>query len=482
MATKFQSSVPVGEYTTPQFIMLVYNVFEKLGWRHGEAGEDFIKAQTGISASSWDEEVTVTINGTEATILSKCSAPQITDWGKNKKNVTKLIEHIEVARSEYTPEQLDEQLNTNQAEAEKAIAELNERFEKGTLTASDKLSLGLGGYYVTYTLIGINILIFIAMLFGGVSIINPTGEDILNWGGNMRAYTASGEWWRLITCVFVHIGIIHLLFNMYALFSVGVYLEPILGRWRFLAAYLATGVLASVTSLWWSADRVSAGASGAIFGMYGFFLALLTTNYIDKEARQGLLKSILVFVGFNLVYGLKAGIDNAAHVGGLVSGFALGYIFYLMERKKVAALIFIAIAAALTILITVPVLKDKNDDSAKFTRVWEQFAALEAEGLKPLQDREKFSSAEFIQKAETISMPAWMKIKSLLKETQNYNLPPNIMDQRHLLNKYTDLRIQHTELWIKAEKENDGTYYKTMDSLATEIDGVIDALTKQQNN
>lgn len=479
MATKFESSVALGEYTPDQFIMLLYNIFQKLGWRQGAIDDNSIKAETGINASSWDEEVSVTINGSEATIVSKCTAPQITDWGKNKKNVNKLLEHIEAARNEYTPAQLDEQRSALQAEAEKALAELNERYEQGRLTASDKLALGLGGYYVTYTLIGLNLLIFVAMLFGGVSIISPTGEDILNWGGNMRAYTASGEWWRLISCVFVHIGIIHLLFNMYALYSVGIYLEPIIGRWRFLAAYLSTGVLASVTSLWWSADRVSAGASGAIFGMYGFFLALLTTNYLDKEARQGMLKSILVFVVFNLVYGLKAGIDNAAHVGGLLSGFVFGYIFYLMERKGKTSL-FMAAAAAITLLVTIPVLKDKNDDSAKFTKVWDRFAVLEEKALQPLKDRDKLSSADFIQKAERISMPAFMEIKTMLAETQNYNLPPAAMDRRNLLQQYTNLRIEHTQLWIKAEKEQNGTYYRQMESITKEIEKIIDAVSKLQ--
>lgn len=481
MATKYQSSVPVGELTTHQFLMLVSNAFIKLGWTGHEMDETYIKAQTRINTASWGEEITVTVNGTQADIVSKCTSWQLTDWGRNKKNVDRLLAAIDVERNESTPEQLEEQYNKWKADVEQALAELKERFEQDKLTANDKMALGVGGYYVTYTLIGINVLIFIAMLIGGVNVMSPTGGDILNWGGNMRAYTASGEWWRLITCVFVHIGIVHLLFNMYALFSVGVYLEPVIGRWNFLAAYIATGVLASVTSLWWSADRVSAGASGAIFGMYGFFLALLTTNYLDKGARKALLQSILVFVAFNLIYGMRAGIDNAAHVGGLVSGFVLGYIYYLIQKKYNPRLLFISIAAAITLVVSLRVLKEKNDDSVKFTKIWDRFAVLEEKGLQPLKDREKFSSAEFIQKAENISMPAWMEVKSMLNEAQNYNLPINMMDQRSMLNKYIDLRIQHTQLWIKAEKEQDGTYLTKIDSLTKEIDAIIDAFSKGSN-
>ena len=169
----------------------------------------------------------------------------------------------------------------------------------------------------------------------GVSLISPTGEDIINWGGNFSPYTTSGDWWRLITCVFVHIGIIHLLFNMYALYTIGVYLEPMLGKTKYIVAYLCTGVFASLVSLWWHETPVaSAGASGAIFGMYGLFLALLSTNLIPKQVRSQLLQSIGIFVFYNLVYGMRSGVDNAAHIGGLVSGLMIGYIYYLQLQKK----------------------------------------------------------------------------------------------------------------------------------------------------
>ena len=123
----------------------------------------------------------------------------------------------------------------------------------------------------------------------------------------------------MITNCFLHIGILHLAFKMYALIFIGVLLEPYLGKLRFAVAYLLTGVFASVASLYWHDHTVSAGASGAIFGMYGVFLAMLTTNLIPKSVRKGLLASIGLFVAYNLLYGLKGwGIDaNAAHIGGL---------------------------------------------------------------------------------------------------------------------------------------------------------------------
>jgi membrane associated rhomboid family serine protease len=90
--------------------------------------------------------------------------------------------------------------------------------------------------------------------------------------------------------------------------------------------YLVTGLLASATSLWWHHAVVSVGASGAIFGLYGTFLALLVTQVFPKEFSKAFLTSTLFFVGYNLVMGLAGGIDNAAHIGGLVSGFCIGLL------------------------------------------------------------------------------------------------------------------------------------------------------------
>ena len=92
-------------------------------------------------------------------------------------------------------------------------------------------------------------------------------------------------------------------------------------------SYLLTGLCSAVFSLYMHGETISAGASGAIFGLYGIFLAFLFFHRIAKEQRKALLTSILIFVGYNLVYGMKAGIDNAAHIGGLLSGFLLGIIY-----------------------------------------------------------------------------------------------------------------------------------------------------------
>ncbi|MDQ3110998.1 MAG: rhomboid family intramembrane serine protease [Bacteroidota bacterium] len=185
-------------------------------------------------------------------------------------------------------------------------------------------------YFFTPILLGINILIFVLMVVSGADLMNPGSNALIEWGANKRSLTLGGEPWRLFTCMFLHVGIIHLAVNMLALFSLGRMVEPFIGKWRFLALYLFAGLGGSAVSLWWHADAnvPSAGASGAIFGLFGIFAALLTTDLIRKEIRKELLMDMGKAIVLNLLIGLYGRIDNSAHIGGLLTGAAGGYLCY----------------------------------------------------------------------------------------------------------------------------------------------------------
>lgn len=194
---------------------------------------------------------------------------------------------------------------------------------------------------VTGILIGINLLVYIAMVLRGVSPTDPSIEQILKWGANFGPYTLDHQGWRLVTCVFLHIGIVHLLLNMWALFNVGPLAEMIYGRWNFLWMYMVCGLSGSLASLFWDPGVTSAGASGAIFGIIG---ALIATLYFDKvriprQVSGPILSSLVASAIAVLFYGfVKTGIDNGAHIGGLVSGLALGTLLgRYLERSESAA-------------------------------------------------------------------------------------------------------------------------------------------------
>lgn len=208
------------------------------------------------------------------------------------------------------------------------------KFKSGTPTKETDIKemfaffLPKKGFYITPIIMDLNILIFIIMVFSGLGFISFKAADLLAWGANFKPLTTNGEWWRLITNTFLHGGLIHLLANMYGLLFVGIFLEPRLGRTKFAIIYLTTGILASIASLWWHNATVSIGASGAIFGLYGVFVALLLTKVFPKDFSKAFLTSTLIFIGYNLLAGFTGGIDNAAHIGGLISGFIIGLILY----------------------------------------------------------------------------------------------------------------------------------------------------------
>lgn len=181
-------------------------------------------------------------------------------------------------------------------------------------------------FLITPVFLYINVLVFMAMVLSGLGVVTFQAKDLLSWGGNLRSETVNGEWWRLVTSMFLHGGLMHLVANMVGFMFVGVFLEPLLGSVKYFTVYMLTGILASVASIWWSDASVSVGASGAIFGLYGLFLALLLTKVFPPDFSKAFLSSIVMFIGFNLLVGLFGGVDNAAHIGGLLSGFISGLI------------------------------------------------------------------------------------------------------------------------------------------------------------
>jgi membrane associated rhomboid family serine protease/lipoprotein NlpI len=184
--------------------------------------------------------------------------------------------------------------------------------------------------FITPIIIAINLVVFVTMLATGVSFSAPQSDQLLKWGADYGPQTLNGEWWRLLSSVFVHIGALHLLLNMWCLWGLGRLAERMFGNWTFLALYLLSGLGGSLASVWWNPSIVSAGASGAVFGVAGGLVAFW---YFGKIALpRSIIKrdfaSILTFVGYNLAFGFANEVDNAAHLGGLFVGLALGALLH----------------------------------------------------------------------------------------------------------------------------------------------------------
>ncbi|WP_216680435.1 rhomboid family intramembrane serine protease [Hymenobacter siberiensis] len=177
-------------------------------------------------------------------------------------------------------------------------------------------------FLATPLLIDACLLVFGLMVLSGVSASDPTASQLVRWGSNITDFTLHGQPWRLLTYMFVHAGLSHLLLNILSLWLLGLLIEDRVGPLRLLLVYLACGVGGGLASLWWNANINSVGASGAIFGLYGLLLALLLGKklVLDKSDRRAMLGLVLYLVLSNLLSGLTGNIDNAAHLGGLVTG------------------------------------------------------------------------------------------------------------------------------------------------------------------
>jgi rhomboid protease GluP len=212
-----------------------------------------------------------------------------------------------------------------------------------------------GGISLTQVIFGINVAVFLGMALATSSTMNFTGPDLARWGANFGPYTLSGEWWRLLTAVFVHGGIIHIAFNMWCLWNLGALCEVLYGRWTYAALYLICGVGASLGSVAWNPRVLSVGASGAIFGLAGALLAAFKLGEfsVPRAALSGTLRSIGAFVVYNLIFGAAlSGVDNAAHVGGLLTGLIVGALIALFAPQQGhgprRAIIFLLVLLALS--------------------------------------------------------------------------------------------------------------------------------------
>ena len=242
---------------------------------------------------------------------------------------------------------------------------------------------------VTPALLAINIGVFLVMAALGIRVLGGRPDEYLRFGANFAPLTTGGEWWRLLTCTFVHFGVVPLAINMWALWDTGRLTERLFGNVGFTALYLFAGVAGSSASMLWNQQVIGVGASGAVFGVFGALLAYMTVqrDSIPAHVINRLRASSSVFVVYSLLCGFtQAGIDNAAHLGGLAGGFATGLILarpldpLTRHRRNVQR----ALLAALLAAVTLPTAAWLTPDTS---RVYRQAIALQKE-------IEVFSAAE----------------------------------------------------------------------------------------
>lgn len=183
---------------------------------------------------------------------------------------------------------------------------------------------------ITFTIMTINIVMYIISGILSENLLNINSYVLLELGGKWSPSIDQGEIWRLLTCTFLHGNIFHILFNMYSLYVIGTQIEAAYGKVKYLIIYLISGIGASYLSYQLSYDTLSIGASGAIFGLLGALLIFV----IEKRngVKKGAIANLILVIGINLYIGLTSkGIDNYAHVGGLVCGMLLAMVINIIS-------------------------------------------------------------------------------------------------------------------------------------------------------
>jgi len=477
---KFEQDLDLNGLDPKHYLAIALDTANQLGWKINYTSKSGFIAFIGGGFFVTMEEFRVVLHETKVFITSKNAGTGMYDRGKNKRHVNLFIETFETVQASLTEQQIDEKV-TELAPVFNSVEE--DKLSGPPPDFQDNVKSFFSifkGYFVTPLIIDANILVFVLMVMSGVSFFLPGNEDLLRWGANLRSLTLEGQWWRLITNIFLHIGIIHLLFNMYALLYIGILLEPYLGKIRFAAAYLFTGVIASLTSIYWHSFTISAGASGAIFGMYGVFLAMLTTNFIDKSMRKPFLISISVFVAYNLMNGMKDGIDNAAHLGGLVSGLVIGYAYYPSLNKpssaglKYATLALLAIAffcTSFTVYRSIP------DDYAKYQAYMQDFANNEQVALSVFKLPPNTPKTEVIEALKEKGIKNWVDNLALVaKMKQLDNMPAAYFGKNDKLKRYCELRIKSYNDIIVDFGQDTKQYKTEIDSCNTQMTAIIDSL------
>lgn len=510
-----RSKTLIFSLNNPEYLYaLAYKSALSLGWRITALKQDSFIAFTSFSIRSWGEVITIKIINGKLKVLSACTGIQLTDFGKNRSNIRRLSDTIEHADNHYSEIELIE----NTIEIEKLIAEsINEKNITSPTLRKEKLKgffsifIPTEKYFITPIIVNANILVFIAMIMSEVDIFNPTLRHLLDWGANLRVLNLNGQWWRSITACFLHSGIIHLLSNLYAFIYIGLLIEPIIGKSRFITAYILCGLFASTSSIFWYSTTISVGASGAIFGMFGVFLTLLFSNIIGKEARRGLLFSVGIFVSYSILSGINSiGTDNAAHIGGLISGLVIGLIYlpslknHQNENLKLTGLtlsFLVVSAGVLGVISTISYRKilpnersmlhynpaiffDDVDDKKNPTIIPEVSSIQQNDelfnrfiimhGIANSVYNQVYSSKETkLDALEKVGNYYWYEIIDAFTQQSNKLLPENRILRNQNILKYADKKLKYNNLYKKFLLTDDKKYQPVLYKLNDELDIIL---------
>lgn len=488
---KIEKYIPLGDFPVDKYLIIAKQAIENLGWNLSHISESGLIAYTPISFQSYSEEIAIRIQTNFVIAKSECVGIQLlfNDYGKNDANLERFFHEFE-----YVEYHLKDVWDESLAKYHEFIATQDDTyFEKAPLTVKNKIKnvfylfIPRKGYVATPIFIYLTLIYyFIYFLINsfakhpeayyGTQQLSGIIRDFFTLiFSNNRSLVLQGQYWRLFTYQFVHIYFLHIFFNIYSLVYLGLMIEHKLGTKRFAFIYLFSGFCGGLTSIMMHEVGFSMGASGSIMGLYGAFLALLASRTFEKNAAKALLISTGIVTVFTLINGLSAGIDNAAHIGGLLAGFVFAFIlsnerFLNIKvakpwRYALTGLIFISFTAS--VLMFTP-----NYQPKEFAKLETDYNQNAANYFQIFYIKVSTPTAEKLQKVNDLGIKAWERNVEIVKEMKKLRL--NEKDQ--LLITYYDKIATKTLDFIKVFKlevqDNVPQYKPRSDELMQEIQAI----------
>lgn len=484
---KIEKFIPLGDFPADRYLVIAAQAIENLGWKLSHLSNEGIIAYTPLSFQSYSEEIAIRIVNNFAVFKSECVGIQLlfNDYGKNAKNLDRFFHEFDYVEF-HLQDQWADSLSRFHAFAKEQDPHY---FDKAPLTAKNKIKnvlylvLPQQNYLVTPILVLTNVLFFI----GGIAFLSlyllyvvrsgVPPPDLRNsgyfMGANSRDLVLDGQYWRLISHQFLHGSLSHLFFNMYALVYIGLLLEPKLGPWRFVGVYVLSGICGGALSIVFHPTGYMLGASGAIMGLFGAFIALLISKAFEKNATRALLLSTVLVVMIMLVNGLfKQRVDNAAHFGGLLSGFAIGFLFYNQTwwRWRIPPYWRYAAGIALTVVATAVVLTTTQKLQTK------EFLALELAYKKNWRKYARiYRMPDSLNRSERLAyirdngILVWRENERLAKQMSVLRLTEKYKLQAAFLNKLVPLKRRQVELLYKEWAEDSRAYRREINQITRDI-------------
>lgn len=467
---KMERTINFNSLKSDQIMVMSLEVINNLGWHIESFDTNTICAYTKFSYYSIKEKFTLSISDGSITISSRCTYLQAYDFGKNERNINIFVK--EFAR-------LNEDISL--IELNRLIFKYSHSYMVKFEENEDYLQYTIKSPKVSLSIIGISSLVFIIMAFFGISIIEPNVESLIGWGANFSTKTLNNEYWRLVTSNFIHIGLFHLLVNMAALYFIGKVLESLISKVQFITVFLSSGVLGNLICMYWGHNVINIGSSASIFGLLGLFFGFYTSKHISYKIKRAFEISMVIFVSYNIIFGMQEGISNVANVGGFFGGVLCSYILHISlstPKSFVLRCLTLLIIAASTLSFSYYTIVCKPKDINVFESNLSKVYKLESEALKVFEGLESKSSKDLMNEIDSIGINNWNESLEILKKNNTLHLPVKAKNKNSLLIKYCNLRLKYYKLMYETVKYNTKENKKKLSQYKSEINEVLDLLKR----